>query len=151
MPKLTIELVPSTCWFSNVRSQVSKVDWDKIRRESYQKANYKCEVCGGVGPKHPVECHEIWHYNDKTRVQKLVGMVSLCPQCHMVKHLGLAGILGKEMEARAHLKEVNSWTDDQAKKYIGEAFAKWDERSIYEWILNLSWLDKRSIKYRKRK
>ena len=28
--KLTIELVPSTAWYSNVRSNVSKEEWDKI-------------------------------------------------------------------------------------------------------------------------
>ena len=43
--KLTIELVPSTAWFTNVRSEVSKAKWDKIRRKSYKHADYKCEIC----------------------------------------------------------------------------------------------------------
>ena len=55
-PRLTIELVPSTCWFSNVRSNISKQDWDRLRKETYKKANYRCEICGGVGRNHPVEC-----------------------------------------------------------------------------------------------
>ena len=59
--KLTIELVPKTAWYKNVRSEVSKDRWDELRKECYRNANYKCEVCGGTGPKWPVECHEIWH------------------------------------------------------------------------------------------
>lgn len=37
-PGLTIELGPQTCWFSNVRDQVSPQDWDRIRRQVYENA-----------------------------------------------------------------------------------------------------------------
>ena len=36
--KLTIELVPRTAWFSNVRSMVSREDWDVLRKECYAQA-----------------------------------------------------------------------------------------------------------------
>jgi hypothetical protein len=49
--KLTIELVPKTSWYSNVRSNVSKDEWDKIKKKCYIKANYKCEICNGIGDK----------------------------------------------------------------------------------------------------
>lgn len=87
--KLTIELVPSTSWFSNLRSLLSSEEWDKIRRGCYKNANYKCEICSGVGPKHPVECHETWEYDEKQGIQKLIGLIALCPSCHEVKHVGL--------------------------------------------------------------
>ena len=58
--KLTIELVPQTAWYSNVRSNVTKSEWDVLRKACYKAAGYKCEVCSGKGPKHPVECHEMW-------------------------------------------------------------------------------------------
>ena len=79
MTKLTIELVPSTSWFNNVRSQVSAQEWDIIRHIVYAKANNICEICGGKGNKHAVECHEIWEYDDKEHIQKLIGMIALCP------------------------------------------------------------------------
>jgi len=72
---LTIELVPKGQWGSNLRSELSTKDWDTLRRESYHLASYKCEVCGGVGPRHPVECHEIWHYDDAYHVQRLDGLI----------------------------------------------------------------------------
>src|SRR4051794_19953715 len=61
-PRLTIELVPRTCWLSNVRNHVEKSQWDFIRKSVYLKASNKCEICGGKGPKWPVECHEIFEF-----------------------------------------------------------------------------------------
>lgn len=87
---LTVELVPKTCWFSNVRENVPRSTWDKLRKATYAAANYHCEVCGEQGSRHPVECHEIWRYHSKRFVQKLFGLVALCPACHEVKHFGLA-------------------------------------------------------------
>jgi len=51
--KLTIELVPKTCFFSNVRSEISATLWDILRKETYRKANYRCEICNGKGEKWP--------------------------------------------------------------------------------------------------
>jgi len=82
--------------FSNVRSNVTKEEWDKLRKKSYKKAGYKCEICGdkgtNLGYNWPVECHEIWEYDDETHKQILKGLISLCPNCHKVKHVGLAEI-----------------------------------------------------------
>lgn len=33
-PRLTIELVPRTCWFDNVRSAVSSTDWKRLRQQT---------------------------------------------------------------------------------------------------------------------
>jgi len=79
--KLTVELVPSTSWYSNVRSEVSKKDWNAIRKRVYREANYVCQICAGRGSKWPVECHEIWAYDDENHIQELAGMQALCPKC----------------------------------------------------------------------
>jgi len=82
-PKLEIELVPKTCWWSSVRSTLTQKEWDKLRFQSYEKAKNVCEICGKTGLeqgfKHKLECHEIWKYDDKTLTQKLLGLISLCP------------------------------------------------------------------------
>lgn len=57
-PRLSIVLVPQTCWFSNVRSHVSKEDWIRIRKETAAQAHHQCEICGGRGPEWPVECQK---------------------------------------------------------------------------------------------
>ena len=138
--KLTIELVPETCWYSNVRSEVSKEDWDIIRKDVYKKAGYKCEICGGVGPKWPVECHEIWDYSDDDLIQKLTGMIALCPDCHTVKHPGLANIKGRGHVVIEQLMEVNEWEYWVAQNYVKAAFDVWEKRSKKQWILDISYL-----------
>jgi hypothetical protein len=136
--RLTVELVPQTCWFSNVRDQVSREDWDRMRSQVYEHAGSCCEVCGGCGSKHPVECHEVWEYDETTGVQRLVRMVALCPACHEVKHMGLAGIKGRGEIAAAHLAEVNGWTPQVTAVYIDQAFDVWKARSARTWSLDVS-------------
>ncbi len=138
--RLTIELVPATSWYHNVRALVDEQTWDRIRRKVYRQAGYRCELCGGRGPAHPVECHEVWRYDDQTRTQTLVGMIALCPACHQVKHLGLANVRGKGAEARAHLLRVNGWTPEQADAHIEQAFQVWERRSQGPWTLDLDGL-----------
>jgi hypothetical protein len=138
--KLEIELVPETSWFSNVRSAVTRQQWDVIRKQIYSEAYDLCQICGGIGPRHPVECHEIWSYDDKKKLQKLEGMIALCPACHMVKHIGLAGIRGEGERALKHFMKVNKLTQKKASQYITQAFETWASRSKYPWTLDISYL-----------
>lgn len=140
--KLSIELIPKTCHFSNVRTMVSSSEWDKLRFATYKKANNKCEICGDVGTnqgyKHMVECHEIWEYDDINKIQKLIGLVSLCVICHQVKHIGRAMMIGKEKICYMQLAKVNKWNLEQVKQHILESFQKHKERSKYKWTLDIS-------------
>lgn len=145
--KLTIELVPATSWFSNLRSMLRKDQWDYIRKECYRKAGYKCEVCGGVGTKWPVECHEIWEYDDINRLQRLTGVVALCPNCHEVKHYGLAETRGRGREALHHLCSVNEWGLSIGEQHVNDAFDTWLRRSAYKYTIDVSWLSTVGIDY----
>jgi hypothetical protein len=140
-PLLTVELVPSTSWYANVRSHLPEEEWDLVRRAVYRRARYRCEVCGGRGEHHPVECHEVWDYDDEQHVQRLDRLVALCPACHQVKHLGLASVNGRYDEALQHLADVNGWTLEEAGHHADAAFAQWSERSRHEWTVNLGPLE----------
>ena len=136
MIKLSIEMVPSTSWYNNVRSMVTKKEWDIIRKKVYAKADYKCEICGKKGKAHPVECHETWEYDDENHIQKLTGMIALCPSCHLVKHMGRAKIVGKYDDARKHLSKTNKWTASDAELYIEAQFEKWAQRCNHQWTID---------------
>ncbi|MDR6247099.1 hypothetical protein QE402_000085 [Klebsiella sp. SORGH_AS 1025] len=133
-PRLTIELVPRSCWFDNVRSAVSSTDWKRLRQQTARTAGWKCQICGGKGSRWPVECHEIWHYDDDRQCQILTGLIALCPSCHEVKHMGFSELRGKKDEAVAHLALVNGWSLQGAFDYVDEAFDVWRERSPGNWI-----------------
>ncbi len=140
--KLTIELVPKTAWNINVRSEVSKEQWNILRKKTYQSANYKCEICSGKGSKWPVECHEIWSYDENTKIQKLERLIALCPNCHLVKHYGRAEATGDGQKALKHLMKINQWTKHDAELYIEYVFELWMKRSQHKWTLDLSFLYK---------
>jgi hypothetical protein len=144
--ELLVELIPKTCHYSNVRTTVKPTEWDKIRFISYEAANHKCEICGDTGKnqgyKHAVECHEIWHYDDKEHVQKLIGLISLCPLCHMTKHIGRAMAMGRENFCYTQLAKVNNWTKEQIQEHVLASFETHKERSKHEWTLDISLLEK---------
>lgn len=138
---LIAELIPSSTWGWNLRSLLTEKGWDTLRVETYKQANYLCEVCGGKGPKHPVECHERWVYNDQRRIQKLVGLEALCPRCHEVRHLGRAFSLGRGHLVLEQLMKVNAWTLDEATRHVEEAYKVWERRNKLVWKLDVSWLE----------
>jgi hypothetical protein len=91
-----------------------------------------------VGPKHPVECHEVWHYDDAAHIQRLERMIALCPACHEVKHFGRAQLAGRAQDALNHLMRVNAWQSDEARAHVRESGAAFKLRSEHEWALDLT-------------
>jgi len=141
MPRLTLDIVPASTWYDNLRSRLRPSEWDRLRKATYAAAGHRCEVCGGRGSRHPVEAHERWDYDEENLVQRLIGLIALCPSCHAVKHFGRSQAIGQGGKALAHLKRVNRWKEDQAWDHINRSFEDWQRRSSVEWTLDLSWLE----------
>lgn len=139
-PKLEIELVPQTCWYSNVRTNVSKREWEICKDYTKEQSGGKCQICGGRGRRWATEAHEIWDYDDERMIQMLVGLIALCPQCHEVKHIGRAEIVGNGPRALAHLAKVNGWTIPAAEQYLRWAGELWALRSQEQWTLDITFL-----------
>lgn len=134
------ELVPESAWNTNLRSMLSSQEWDRVRKDIYLKASYKCEVCGGKGVKWPVECHEVWEYDEAKGVQKLVRLIALCPACHEVKHIGLAEMKGHLDNALKHMCKVNGIKRPEADRIVSQAFEDWNRRSHKDWKPDISLL-----------
>lgn len=138
--ELYVDLVPSSSWFANLRSELKTEEWTAVRQNTYRRASYKCEICGGRGSAHPVEAHERWSFDSAKKLQTLVQIESLCPACHEVTHIGLASLKGRETEALEHLMKVNGWTEEQASEHVNSAFDTWHERSKINWDFDMSHL-----------
>lgn len=139
--RLVVEMVPRTCFFSNLRSNLRPKDWQKLRLMSIEKAGGRCEICGSTNRGRGLECHEIWLYDTETYTQRLTGLVALCRDCHRAKHMALARHMGWEDDARRHLMRINRWTHRQLDSYLEEAFALFEERSQVAWKLDIAWLE----------
>lgn len=138
--RLFIDLVPNSAWFSNLRSELTNEEWGLVKKATFTAAGYLCEVCGGRGPKHPVECHERWHYDSSSKIQTLVRTIALCPACHESTHYGLARVKGRDQEAKHHFMQVNGWDDTKATQHIRQAMDEWKRRSEIKWKLDARWL-----------
>jgi len=138
--KLKIELVPSTSWYNNLRNKMGKRDWEQLRKKTYSSYGHQCGICDTREGR--LNCHEIWEYDDKEHIQKLIGFIALCGLCHHVKHIGLAGILaGKGQldyeKVIEHFMKVNSCDRHTFLKHRRQAFAQWRERSQHDWQVDL--------------
>lgn len=146
--KLEIELIPETCFYSNLRKSTIQKNWDIIRKQCYKDANYKCEICGSDGKNQIFEtrgsidgslnCHEIWEYDDVNHIQKLRGFIALCNDCHMIKHIGFAqiqeskGLLDMNALIKHFLKINNVEISDYEKHYT-QSWKIQEERSKHVW------------------
>lgn len=153
--KLTIEPVPEAAHFINLRTTLRREDWNRVRRYYYQRAHYRCQICGGVGDEHPVECHEVWAWEPPE--QRLVDCAAICPACHAVKHPGFQARQGNWDEVFTHLRIVNDWSLERAIEYFNKEISHHATlREVKEWKLNirpalalLNQLEGREIRYRR--
>lgn len=138
--KLTIELVPQTCWFSNLRKVLTTSEWDRVRKYTYSLSEDRsCMICGTHEGR--LSAHEIWEYDMQTHTQKLIGLIALCDDCHMVKHIGLAQIQGKFILAQNHFCKVNQCDGVVLDEAMQEAYEMYHIRSdIDDWKLDISYL-----------
>lgn len=137
--KLIIDLVPETCWYKNLRKQMRPSQWDKLRRKVYADAGHVCQICEAGGK---LNCHEMWAYDDKKCVQKLVGFQAICSMCHHVHHFGLAQILASQghLQLNAvieHFMTVNNVNREAFEAHKTEAFTLWRQRSQRQWQTDL--------------
>jgi hypothetical protein len=149
MPTMDIQpdLVPMTSHCQNVRSHVTPDVWKQIAKVTYAAFGNRCRACGGRGRQWPVECHEVWSYDDVKKVQRLDGMVALCPQCHEVVHFGLANVNGRSEEALAHMSAVNQMTRSDCVDVVNKAIEVCRARSSFDWQLDLTLLDRCGVEH----
>lgn len=147
---LFVDLIPSTSWFTNVRSAVAPADWYRIRTMVYGRAGYRCEACGRAADEASglrLEAHERFSY-ETTRagnIQELRRLLCLCSACHAVTHLGLADLRGERDAALGHLRAVTGMSAARAAGHAAEAFALWERRSRLRWELDLRMIEAEGI------
>ena len=137
--KLGFEIIPTSVWGYNLRSELSKQAWDYIRKDAYEKANGKCTICGAYRKR--LEAHERWEFDISTKTQKLKDVIAVCHSCHSVIHIGRTQAIGEEDKAIIHFKKVNGVDYSvyiNALKRANEENLKLS--TIDDWVLDLSYL-----------
>ena len=141
-----MELIPEKSWGKSLAQLLPKKDWDILRKKTYRRYNWTCQICSAYGVR--VNCHERWEYNDKLKRQTLVGLVCLCDDCHNTHHWGRTihalheGKLSQTYidKLRRHFCEINRCTEQDMINHIVEAGDRNLRRSRYRYKIDLSGL-----------
>jgi hypothetical protein len=133
--KLGIELIPISSWENNLRKIIPRRQWDKLRNQVHERNGRQCEICSSSEKLH---CHEHWEFEETTKVQKLVGLGTICSMCHHVAHFGRA----KQLAAQGHLDinavvnhflKVNECDQNTFLNHEKEVLRLFMRRSQHEW------------------
>jgi hypothetical protein len=143
--KLRIELVPEALWGVNLRSAMSATMWGQVGEIVFERAGGRCEICGGVGRRHPLECHEAWAYVPDRKLetginsQILRRLEALCPDCHLAKHIGFAEKTGRGEKTMAHMARVNGISLATARLYVEETYETQRRFARLAWRQDIEW------------
>ncbi len=129
--KLSFQLVPSTSWYTNLRSILP--NWKEISLKV--RASGHCDICGKATSS--LDAHEVWEYDDVQHTQKLKRVISVCKECHHTIHIGYAQIIGLDKEAFAHYQKVNFLSEQLAEKDLDAAWDDWERRSDFPWKIDV--------------
>lgn len=66
-------------------------EFQRVRKKALERDNHACRFCGF---RH-LKWQEVHHLNDDHADNRLENLVTACPFCHMVQHIGLAGRNGE--------------------------------------------------------
>ena len=132
---LELHLIPRSSFGSNLRNQLGR-KWDTLSKKIRSERGFKCDLCRASKKK--THLHEVWEYNEETKIQKLIGFECVCENCHSVHHWGYSEIQNKNMEFLInHACHVNSCKKKEFEKHIEEASEIWRRRSNIKWTLNI--------------
>jgi hypothetical protein len=169
-PEFSFMNLPNGARNQNLRDVFYKRLWFFIRNSVSSNKGGRCEICGGVdgllldsvyakskrSPDH-VECHEVWEFKvldakNSIGVQKLVDILLVCRDCHMMFHEDQAVREGKKnnfdtvhdfLEERMSVVTGQDEISIEAQR-TSEKEVQASLDNVSNWLMDLSWLEKNS-------
>ena len=143
--KLKIDLIPESSWCKNLRNHIGQTKWNKIGIESCERVKGLCEICGATETRR-LDCHEIFEYDEETKIQKLTGFMSLCRKCHQVIHFENTRLRATEGNFELepfieHFMKVNNCDRKTFDEHRTKALDIWRKRNKVEWSVDLGGFD----------
>lgn len=135
------EIVPKPLYGRNLRKLFPNQWRSQIRPGVFARTD-RCYICNAGA----LYAHEIWAYDDKRLVQRLVSVEPICELCHLFKHMGRTDKLRQEgvisqlkfKRVVAHGLKINRLEGSfTLELYVAEHQALWKWRDRQTWKQNL--------------
>lgn len=94
--------------------------WTRLRKITYHKANFKCEICGCDPDKGKLHAHELFSYDYDEAEGVFERTVALCKTCHDFIHSGRLVTMHKRgnfMYPKSYVLKVVEHGFELIKKY----------------------------------
>ncbi|QAY80492.1 hypothetical protein [Sphingosinicella sp. BN140058] len=140
VPEL-VDLIPETSWCASLANMLTSSSWRVLRDVTIARA-VSCQDCGAATR---LECHETWTYDISSGLQRLMGMMALCSDCHETRHLGYATVRNRFDVAFRRLVTINRIGSAEEADYRRAIHDKYELRSQIDWTLDLSVLAGRKL------
>jgi len=131
--RLSIEPIPEGSRLASLANLLPAPQWNRVRRSVYQRAGYRCQICGREGMLH---CHEVWQYSEETGCQWLAGFQALCVDCHDVKHILFNHDVARHKELMRHFIAVNRISPEEAEQYLRATSQRQQKLNQRRWTIN---------------
>jgi len=140
--RLEVSPIPSSSWGKSLANILRGELWDSIRKDIYKMYGHKCVMCKVGGSV--LHCHEVWQFDDRTHIQKLVGVICLCEDCHNIVHWMRTVTVAKKGEyteayltfLRKHFCAVNSCNLAAFSEHTSDVVAQYRKRDMYKWTID---------------
>ena len=152
-PRLTVEIIPTSLHGKNPRTAMGKAMWERQRKRVCEAAGNRCEICGGVGKRHPVEIHERYEYDETQPASLPEGrrpdrLVPRLPRRQASGANTARGqTAGRSVDLRErlrHLARVNDWDAERVRDYLAEVQDEFRRReALGNWAQDFSSLRSR--------
>ena len=84
MKKLYLSFANPETWRDNIKEEISKEEWKKIRLEIVKRDNYTCQYCGFKSEKWQIVHHVDGNPNNNSKG----NLETICPMCNLIHHAG---------------------------------------------------------------
>lgn len=134
--RLALEPRPISTWGLTLANRLEPSEWRAIRNKVLKDAEYACEICG-ENALH-LHCHEMWAFDDRKKIQRLVGLKCVCETCHDVIHFGRSRHVYKKNYVQVlirHWCKINKKTKADFELHLQETRQEMKKRADKQYVV----------------
>lgn len=145
--RLSIEPIPDSYWRQTIKVAIGQTRWNQLSREC--RALGRCWTCGS-GSR--LVAYPDTQYSVYPPVQTVHALIAQCQSCAGVRQIArieqvarMKGDMTIFYRTVNHLRDVNSWTDEQAWAHMAQVAHWWQHNQGYQWRRDLTPLLQRKV------